>query len=273
MPLDSPQAASENGLATRLVDALEQRRHDLAEQGTQATWPPPPAPGWAHLPIIVVDLVFNLSRVYERVARPAIDGYAALAAAKLDWVGSPETLQAPHRHICAPDHRPHTLDEAVDLLEPRGTAGRQEVLACGRLPAWWSTSAPLRADTVLAPMYSLRDLGITTTEQLAEAWEHRRGEVHGAVTDAPGLGKAAFAYLPLLFDRDSVKLDVHVWRFVNSVLGDGLQESQIRGAFTEAAARIQDQTGLLCTMRGLEHFVWRTESGRPPLSIGQVGVK
>lgn len=264
MPLDNPEAASENELATRLVDALEQRRDDLAEQGIDVTWPPSPAPGWAHLPIIVVDLVFNLGRVYERVARPAIGGYAALAAAKLDWVGSPEALQAPHRHIRDADHRPHTLDEAVELLEPLSTADRQEVFACGRLRAWSSTSAPLRADTVLAPMYSLRDLGITTTAQLAEAWEHRRGEVHAAVTDAPGLGKAAFAYLPLLFDRESVKLDVHVWRFVNSVLGDGLQETQIRAAFTEAAARIEDETGLPCTMRGLEHFVWRTESGRPP---------
>ena len=251
-------------LGDELTAILEEERRAKEAEGIEVAWPPPPAPGWAHLPIIAIDLVFNLGRNYDRVVRPAIDRYAHRAADSLRGIGSAEELTQAFSATRRPGHQPHTIDESLGLLNAMSTQARKELFACRNLRAFRRANAPYRADTVVMAMENIREIGLQTGTDLHVALESEPGAVRRAVQRTPGLGSAAWAYLPLLVDQDSVKRDVHVDRFLSERLSAPLSDDEIRPVFRRACDAISEGSGARCTVRGLEHFIWRMQSGRPP---------
>lgn len=250
-------------LAGRLVEALEHRRAMEEAAGHAVAWPPPPAPGWAHLPIVLIDLIYNLGRNYDLVARPAIRNYAEHAVEEMPYLGSRGSLTAPFAATRNKNHRPHTLGEALSLLAPMTTAQRTQLFGVGNLPAYRRANAPRRADTVVTVTENVLALGITTAEQLRAAIDNDPEQVRKAIQrKTPGIGAAGWAYLPLLVDHESVKRDVHVDRFVRGNLGERLNDAEIKQVFERAAELIEERTGDQCTVRGIEHFVWRAQSNR-----------
>jgi hypothetical protein len=248
-----------------LADALEVEQRRQKDAGRDVGWPPPPAPGWAHLPIVAIDLVLNLSRSYEDVVLPAIRSYVAHAAAADPHVSDSDDLLASYARAEQDTFRPHTLDDALGLLEQLDTGERQVLFGIGNLRAYRRTDAPLRADTVLTAMRRIRSVGCNTAPDLRNALIANPDAVRDAVRGVPGIGKAGWSYLPLLVDLDQVKRDVHVNRFLDQHLPGPLDDDDVRDAFDGARALIEQRTGAPCTIRGLEHFVWRIQSGQPPL--------
>lgn len=242
-------------LATKLIDALAAARDAADAEGQDFTWPPPPPPGWAHMPIVLHDLVWNLGRDYDRVVMPIVRAYADFAAEKVAITS--KQLLAAHEVALRPGHTDHTTSEGLRLLDALGGEGRLE-LACGnRSPAHTRAGSPLRTDAVLIAHERFADLAVDNVETARRLWrtDSGRRKILAAIRSVPGLASAAQDYFPLLLGLESIKPDVHVTAWFRAI---DVPKAQIRAVATEAVEHLGDGW----TVAGVDHAVWRIQSKR-----------
>lgn len=230
-----------------------------------ATWPPPPAGGWKHLPLSLVDTVFSLRAHYSRGDRTfePVRLYAT-------WVETqrglaPGSLAVP---IASEDGSTvHELSEMVALLEPLTTAQRVELFGNKR-PAHTGQGAPRRADSVLTAATSLRSIGIETRQDFVAALSDpdRKARLRSTWMSVPGFGERSWEYIPLLCGLPGVKADVHVTSFVAEAISSPVTPEQARKLVLEAVEILErHHPELRWDIGGVEHLIWRVRSGQEPL--------
>jgi hypothetical protein len=209
-------------------------------------------PGYAHLPLAVVDSVFSLNARYS-TCRRAVLAYGTQVEGR--WpelapvdVGLAQSVQ-----------RSHTLTEMLVLIEGRTGVDLAEALFAGVLQY---TGGRRNADVVAEAAAALRSCGVETLADFAVAAQEAR--VRRAWRGVVGLGEASWAYLCLLAGLPRAKPDRMIKAFVQAAAGrEDIGMTDLEATFVAAVGRRNARQGRTpVSVAAADHTVWRAVSGR-----------
>ena len=206
-------------------------------------------PGYAHLPLAIIDSVYSLRSPYS-AARAAVSAYCAHAN-----IEDRGTAGGANRQLVE-----HTV---ADFLSEISDLDGDELATCfGGARYKAPGTNVLKAEVCVAAGDALRVADVNTRRDLDD--DTRFASARGNWKAVRGLGQQSWSYFTMLVGVDDWKVDTWVNRFVNNAIGRAVNATEARGLLDAAKSTLETQLGASLSMRALDHAIWRSASGRPP---------
>lgn len=194
---------------------------------------------YRHLPLCVIDTVFGLGTQYTAVQ--------AIIQRYCDHTGITPTRDK--RTVTPLESEQQSVQDFIDLLTDKGTDFYAQQVFKNKRPAF-PGSSKLRSETSLEFASILLSYGVNHWQDAHKVINNAAFE--NVIMTIDGIGPAGVRNFAMLAgDKDTVKPDVWILRFLNMVLGRTISMSEAYVPMRAAA------TELGITARELDHEVWK----------------
>ncbi len=204
-------------------------------------------PGYAHLPLALIDAVFSIRSHYSAVER-AVAAYCTATGTTCDPLAARANLEFSE----------HGVD---DLLRKVGALSGID-LADQFFGGNRSRSAGhLKADLCTTVASRLQAVSVTSIEDLRQ--RAGNAEIRRAWTGVNGLGWVTWQYFCSLVGIDHLKPDVMLMRFVSQTLNRNVGPAETDAMLSNAfEVLLPSHKGL--TKRGMDHAIWQFQREMRP---------
>jgi hypothetical protein len=202
-------------------------------------------PGYAHLPLALIDAVYSIRSRYAAVER-VVAGYVAATGTERQALTARDS----------PGFREHGLDSLLKQAATLHGEALADTLFAGSRSR---TGGRLKADVCLDAARRLQAAGVTCIPDLID--HAGSAEVRHAWTGVHGLAWVTWQYFCSLVGIDHLKPDVMLTRFVSETLGRHATPAETDALLTLAVeSLLPEHPGL--TKRTLDHTIWRFQRGQ-----------
>ena len=207
---------------------------------------PAPPHGYPHSGLAVIDAVFSVRANYDRHVVPVVNHYCGTVA-----------RLAPEDASFDDSLAEYSIAELASDLAP--LYDRQLVERFGNRQVSPGTGV-LKAFTVRILASTLVELGVCERHDLCERWDDP--DVAGRVLGIKGMGPATWRYLLSVSLIERVKPGRMVVGWVRSTANVKELTPEEAADLLEHAVAMLQAGGCNLTVRAVDHFVWRIQSGR-----------
>ena len=124
-----------------------------------------------------------------------------------------------------------------------------------------SRNGILKADAFLQYLEEFKSHEIETFQDVFSS-EEKRAKLEQSLRKITGQNVAVDYFFMLAGNKDDVKVDTWIKRFVHDALGKDIPESQIKQLFKEAAEYYRNNGYPDMTVRHLDHIIWNWQKSR-----------
>lgn len=214
---------------------------------------------YSSLPLCALDAVFSIRASYEKIVNPLIDRVCK----ELDLARAADNpLEIPGEEQLSVSDFMQRLTEHYQLSKDAAPAQNGEILAekINNRQRTSTRNGILKAEAFLRYLDVFRNNHIESYQDLNNP--ENQPAVEQALRKIPGQNVAVDYFFMLAGERNLVKVDTHLRRYVDAAVGKNLTNEAIINLFREAAAHYQKNGCSDMTPRHLDHIVWSWQKGR-----------
>lgn len=207
-------------------------------------------PGYRDSALALIDAIFSMQARYEG-ARRVVANYARWVGLA-DTPGLPLDALEPDRHSVANLHARLGSMSAVEVAEHVFDNRSRHPRA-----------KRLKAELVIEAAARLTDIGLRSRHDVATLpTDASYPGQKRAWADIRGLGPVTFEYFRMLCGAESSKPDVMILGWLEAVLGTRHTWQQALVLVSALAEELTVRWGIHVSQRGVDHTIWRHQSGR-----------
>ena len=214
---------------------------------------------YSSLPLCALDAVFSIRASYEKIVNPLINRVCK----ELDLKRAAENpFEIPGEEQLSVSDFMQRLTEHYQLSKDAAPAQNGEILAekINNRQRTSTRNGILKAEAFLRYLDVFRNNHIESYQDLNNP--ENQPAVEQALRKIPGQNVAVDYFFMLAGERNLVKVDTHLRRYVDAAVGKNLTNEAIINLFREAAAHYQKNGFPDMTPRHLDHIVWSWQKGR-----------